>query len=219
MRDESACLFGEDGIGDEQLVLETFLYADSGTDGIFEGVQTEAVRGVSVQHVVEKLAALLDLQIVRPVHRSLVDCAPQIRLLRLAFPAADEHVKREDVIDGKFLGVHSLFKGLFVDDDLVAIDQMFFQLVREDALEGVHFVGVADLLDHFRDLVVDVAGFYESQRGLGRFVGSQNDISLLAGYLSVLVGLHNDSMRDECGKAVNMHAELNLDEVSFLDVC
>ena len=65
----------KDGKWDKQLVLKALLDADSGCDGIFEGVESEAEWGVSVEYVIEELSALFDFETVRPIEGSLVDCA------------------------------------------------------------------------------------------------------------------------------------------------
>ena len=83
---EGALLLGEDGVGHQQLVLEALLDADSGGDGVLEGVESEAEGRVVVKHLVEKLPALLYLQVVGPVQSPLVDSAPRIHLLGLALP-------------------------------------------------------------------------------------------------------------------------------------
>jgi hypothetical protein len=43
-------------------VLKAFLNTDSSSNGIFEGVETEAERGISVKNIVEELSALFDFK-------------------------------------------------------------------------------------------------------------------------------------------------------------
>ena len=216
--DEVAGLFNEDGEWDEQFVLKAFLDADSGSDGVFEGVETEAERGVSVEDIVEKLSALLDLEVVWPVECPLVDSASEIALLGLSLSAADQHVKGEHVVDGEFLSIDSLLESFFIDDDLVSIYEVLLELVGQDSFERGNLIGVTDLLDDFGNLIVEVSWLEQSQGGLGGLVGSQNHISLLSGDGSVLIRLHNNSMTDESSETVNVCTQFDLDEVSFLDV-
>lgn len=159
---------------------------------------------MSVENVVEKLSALLDFQVIGPIKSSFVNSAAKISFFGFSLPTADEHVQREHIINCEFLRIHPLLEGFLVDDDLVAINQVFFKLVREDSLQRVHFVGVTHFLDDFSDLVVDVAWLDQSESSLGGFVCSQNDISLLAGHLCVFVRLHNDGVAHERGESVNV---------------
>lgn len=53
----------------------------------------------------------------------------------------------------------SLVEGLLVDDGVVAIDQVLFELVGEDALQRVHFVGRSHFLDRLGHRIVEVSGF------------------------------------------------------------
>jgi len=117
------------------------------------------------------------------------------------------------------LGINPLLKGFLVDDDLIAVDQMFFQLVRQNSLERVHFIGIAHFLDNFCDLVVQMSRFDQSQGGLGGFVGSQDHIGLFTCHLGILVRLHNDGMCDEGGETIDVDSQLNFDQIAFLDVC
>lgn len=159
---------------------------------------------MSVENVIEELSALLDFEVIGPIKSSFVDGGAKISFFGFSLPTADEHVQREHIIDSKFLGIDPLLEGFLVDDDLVAIDQMFLKLVREDSLKGVHFVGVAHFLDDFSHLVVDVAWLDQSESSLGGFVCSENNICLFAGDLCVFVRLHDDCVANECGESVDV---------------
>jgi hypothetical protein len=215
---EASWFFDQDGERSEQLVLQAFLDADSGGNCVFKGIEAKAEGGISIEHLVEELSALLDLQIIRSVKSTLVDCASEVTLFGLTFATAHEHVKCKHIMHCEFLRVHSLLKGFLVDDDLVAINEMLLQLVGQHSLHWVHLVGITDLLDDFSDLVVEVSGLEESECGLGGFVGSKDDISLLASDGGVLIGLHDDGVGSKGCEAIDMCSEFNLDEVSLLDV-
>ncbi len=184
---EVAWFLSKDGEGDEQLMLETLLDTNTGNNGVFEGVEGETERGVAVHHIVEELPTLLDLEVVGTVHGTLVDSATQISLLWLTLPTADKHVQCEDVVHGELLGIDSLFEGLLIDDDLIAVDEVLLELVGEDSLEGSHLVGIAHLLDHLSDLVVEVSWLHQSQSSLSRLVSSQDDVCLLSSDGGILV--------------------------------
>jgi hypothetical protein len=107
-------------------------------------------------------------------------------------------------VDGEFLFVNALVEGLFVEDDLVAVDEMFLQLMGEDTFDGGHSVGRAYLVDHSSHFVVEVSGFYQTQSGLSGLVGSKDDVSLGASDQGVLVGLDNDGVGNEGSEAVDV---------------
>jgi hypothetical protein len=214
---EVSGFLSEDGERDEQLVLETLLDADSGCDGIFEGVESEAEGGVSFEYVVEELPALFDFEVVCPIEGSLVDCAPQVTFFGLAFSTAHEHIQSEDVMDCKLLGVHSLVEGLLVYDHLVTVDQVLLQLVGKHALQRMHLVGITDLLDNFGHLVVGVSGLQESEGSLCSFVGGEDDVCLFASDGRIFIGLDDEGVCDEGREAIDMCSEFNFEEVSLLD--
>lgn len=73
-------------------MLEALLDTNTGSDGVFEGVKTEAEGRIAVQHIVEELPALLDLEVIGTIHSSLVDSTSDICLLGLTLTTADENV-------------------------------------------------------------------------------------------------------------------------------
>jgi hypothetical protein len=85
---------------------------------------------MSVKNIVEKLSALLDFQVVRSIESSLVDSASKVSFFSLSLSTADENVKGEYIINSKLLRIHSLLESLFIDDDLVSVNQMFLQFMR-----------------------------------------------------------------------------------------
>lgn len=91
-----------------------------------EGINAEEEGRVVVQDLIEEGAALFDFEVVRTVKGSLVDRASEIGLFRLSFSGRQENIEGNHIVDSEFLGVYSLFKSLFVEDDLVAVDKMFF---------------------------------------------------------------------------------------------
>ena len=214
---EGTCLFGEDGIGHQQFVLEAFLDTDSSSHGILEGVESEAERGVVVKDLVEELSALLDLKVVAPVHSSLVDSTPGVQFLGLSFTARHEHVQGKHVVDCELLGIDSLLEALPVEDDLVAVNQMLLELVRKHTLQGSDLVGIRHLLDDLSDLVVEVSGLDEPECGLSSFVGSQDNVGFLSGDGSIFIGLDDDGVSNKGSEPIDVYSQLDFDEITFLD--
>ena len=99
-----------------------------------------------------------------------------------------------------------MLESFFVNDDLVSVDQVFLQLMRQNSFKGVYFIRVGNFLDDFSNLVVQVSGFNQSQSSLSSFIGSQNNISLFTCNLSVLIGLYDNSMGYERGEPVDMNS-------------
>ena len=95
---------------------------------------------------------------------------------------------------------------------------MLFQLVRKHTFQRSHLISISDFLNDFGHVVVEVSGLDESEGSLSSLVGSQNDISLLSSNGSIFIGLDDDSVTNECGKAIDMYTKFDFDEVTFLDV-
>lgn len=85
---------------------------------------------MSVKNIVEELSALLDFQVVRSIKSSFVDSASKVSFFSFSFPTANENIKGEYIINGKLLRIYSLLESLFIDDDLISINQMFLQFMR-----------------------------------------------------------------------------------------
>jgi len=151
---------------------------------------------MSVEHFVEKLSTLLDLKVVASVQSSLIDCASQIAFFRFAFSAADKNVQSENIVDCELMIFDSLLKSLFVDDDLVAVNQMFFELMRKNSLKRAHLVVFAYLLNDSSHLLIDVAWLDESQSSLGSLISSQNGVCLLSSDRSSLIRSDHNGVSD-----------------------
>jgi hypothetical protein len=79
---------------------------------------------MSIQNFIKELSALFDFQVIRSIKSSLVNSASKICFFGFSFTRANKKIKSKNVINGKLLRIYSLFKGFFVDDDLVSINQM-----------------------------------------------------------------------------------------------
>jgi len=199
-------------------MLQALFDADSGSDGVLEGVESEAEGGVVVQNLIEELPALLDLQVVGSVECPLVDGAPRIHLFSFPLAARHEHIERYHVIDCELLGIDSLLEGLLVNDDFVSVNKVFLEFMGQNSLDGVDLVGVGHFLDNLSHFIVVVAGFDQPQGGLGGFVGGKDHVGLLAGDGGIFVGLDDQGVSSECCESIDVHSDFNFDEVSLLDV-
>ena len=211
-------LLCQDRVRNQQLVLKAFFDSDTGSDRVLERVETEAKRRIVIQDLVEELSALLDLEIVGSVHCSFVDSATKISFFGFTLSRTHIDVQSKHIVNGKLLGLHSLVESFLIEDHLVAIDQVLFQLVRKDTFKGAHLVRISDLLDHLSNLVVVVTWLDQAKGSLGGVVGSQNNIGFFASHWSILVRLDYQSMSNKSSEPVDMHSELDVEQVPFLDV-
>mmetsp|Transcript_1096 Transcript_1096/g.2532 ORF Transcript_1096/g.2532 Transcript_1096/m.2532 type:complete len:213 (+) Transcript_1096:829-1467(+) len=102
---------------------------------------------------------------------------------------------------------------VLVCDDLGAVDGEPLDLVRHHAVHGLAAEVVDRLLDQGGDLVVLLAGLEAADDDLGRGLGSDDSISLLAGDL---LRPHNDGRRHKGNVAINVHAQVDLRDVALL---
>jgi len=94
-----------------------------------------------------------------PLEGTFIDCATQIALFGLAFTSRHDDIKSINFIDLEFMIVDLLIEGFLVDNSLVAVNQMFLQLVRQNTLQGGDFVGFGDFLNGFGGCIINVARF------------------------------------------------------------
>ena len=99
-------------------MLNTLFDANTGSDGVFEGVEGETEGREAVHDFIEELTALLELEVIGAIHLSFVDSAAHISLLRLTVSTADIDIENENVMHIELLFLDMLIEGFFVDDDL-----------------------------------------------------------------------------------------------------
>ena len=80
----------------------------------------------------------------------------------------------------ELLIVNFLFESLLVDDDLVAVDEVLFEIMRKHTFKGRHFIRITDFLDGISDLIVEVSWFDQSQSSLSSLVCSKDNICFFA---------------------------------------
>lgn len=183
----------KDWVGNQQRVLGTFADSELSSNFVFERSNGEAESWASFVDFVHELSSVLSLEVVLLRELSLVDGGSELRFLWLSLSGGDEDIDGKDLVDLEFGWVSLLVEGLLVEDDVVSIDEVLFDLMREDSLDGVNLIGVSDFLEGFSDLLVGVAWLEESEGSLGLLVGSQNNISFSSSNDGVL-GLADDGM-------------------------
>lgn len=113
--------------------------------------------------------------------------------------------------------VNFLFESLLVDDDLVAVDEVLFEIMRKHTFEGRYFIRIANFLDGIGNLIVEVSWFDQSQSSLGSLVCSKDNICFFASDWCFSVGLDNNSVGSEGSEAINVGSDLNFDEIALFD--
>ena len=159
----------------------------------------------------EKGARTLHLQVVDLVELALEHGAASLVLLGLALASRYVHVELEDVTWSKLVLLHALSTGLSVNDDLVAVDRVLLDLVREDALHGIALELLGNLLDDSSHVVVGGANTDLALSCLESLLGSQDDIGLAssdgtiadgggrcsAGSIAIEVGSANTAVKEQ----------------------
>ena len=133
----------------------------------------------------------------------------------LALPGADDHVQRVDLVHLELVFLDLLLEVLLGDDDLVPVDDVLLQLVGQNSLKSLHFVALSNFTDEVGHLVVGLPWLQQSQGSIDGVVGGQDDVGLPS--LHHLLFLDNHSVGNQSHIPVNLHSEVNLDDVSVLD--
>lgn len=104
--------------------------------------------------------------------------------------------------------------GFSVDDDVVAIEKVSMNLVREDTLESVDSVTLADLGSVSSNLVVESSGLDDSDGRLERVPCSKNNISLLA---RNGVFTHDYGVSEKSREAIEVDTEIDLGNITLVE--
>lgn len=100
-------------------------------------------------------------------------------------------------MDCELLILNLLIKGLFINDDLVSVDQMFFKLVRNDSFQWTYLVRITYRLNSLSYLVVGVSWLNESQCCLDGFVGSEDNLGFFTCDGCRFIGLNYDCVANK----------------------
>lgn len=110
-------------------MIEAFLNTDLGTDGVFEGADGKRKGWESLVNFSEESAGFLELQVVLGIELTLEDGCAEFALLGLAFSGGDVNVKGNNIAGGELELLNALIRGLFVNDDIVAVDEVLLEFV------------------------------------------------------------------------------------------
>lgn len=122
-------------------------------------------------------------------------------------------------MDFIFVLFNFLVEGFLVEDDVVAVDQVLLQVVREHTFDGVDLVFIDDLADNCGSLCVGEAWLESSECSLESLVTSQDNISLLSFNGSSLISLGDNGVCSKSDETIDGSTKINLDDISFLDDC
>lgn len=146
---------------------------------------------------------MLRFQLVGSIEGSFVDCSTEFGFSGLAFSGRNDDVKCEEIIDLEFDFLNMLVGCLTIEDDSVAVDEVFLHFVGEDAFNCGALVGGANLLDDFGDIRVVLPGFQEAEGCLDCFVGCKDCVCFA---VFGLLLAHDDGVADQGDEAVNVAA-------------
>lgn len=122
-------LLGQDGVASHQVVIDTFLNSDLGTDGILKSADGEGKGGEALVDLSKESSGLLELKVVLSVELSLEDGGTELALLGLAFTSRDVDVEADNIAWGELELLNLLVSSLLVNDDIVSIDEVLLDLV------------------------------------------------------------------------------------------
>ena len=110
-----------------------------------------------------------------------------------------------------------LIEGFLIDNDFVAVDQVLFELMRQNAFDRVDFVGLTYLPNEFSNFRIGVARFDESEGCLDCLISCKDGISLFPFDLSFGVALDDESMCYESRISVDMSSQFDFECVTLFD--
>lgn len=160
---------------------------------------------MGVGDVREESSAVLGLQVVVSLRVSLVYGGLDFGLLWLASTTGNDHIQTVDLVDLELDFRDSVLRGLLVEDDVVAIEEVSHDLVTQDTLNWVDTVAFADLLSVSSDVMVESTSLDDSHSSLQTVPSSQDDVSLDA---SDLILTNNNSMSQESRETIEMDTQI-----------
>ena len=140
MSDELTDLLGKNGIASEEIVIKALLDTNLSTYGVLEGTDGEGKGWEALVNLSEESAGLLELQVVLSIEFTFVDGCAELALLGLTLTGGHINVKSNDIAGGEFKLLNTLLGCLFIDDDIVTVDKVLLELVRQNALKRVNSV-------------------------------------------------------------------------------
>lgn len=154
MSDELTSLLSKNGVGSEKIVIKALLDTNLCTNGVLEGTDGEGKSGEALVDLSEESTRLLELQVVLSIELAFVDGCAEFALFGLALTSRDVDIESNDVTWGELELFNALVSSLLVYDDIVAVDEVLLELVREDSLNSVNSELFTDLGNSLGHLVV-----------------------------------------------------------------
>mmetsp|Transcript_56291 Transcript_56291/g.89377 ORF Transcript_56291/g.89377 Transcript_56291/m.89377 type:complete len:241 (-) Transcript_56291:233-955(-) len=190
---------------------------DSHTSYLFvlDSPERERQSWESSVNLCNKLPCFLGLEHVIHSRSPLVHSVSHLGLLAFAFPSRHHNVDAIHLVHLKLDLVYLLFSCLCTNDALVAINDVFFHLVRQDTLHRLALELLCDFAEHLGDLGVCVAHLYKTQRRLGCIPSCHDGIC--SSVLSLL--LSNDNSVSCCSnESINVTSHVDFRDIARLQL-
>ena len=101
---------------------------------IWEAIKWETHGRIFFNEFIEEGSGWLAFEIVHPFESSFIDSGPELWLPRLSFSATEDDIKNIDFILLELESINFMIESFLIDDTLISVYEMFFDLVRQDAL-------------------------------------------------------------------------------------
>ena len=217
LSNELTLLLHEDGVSEEQVVLNALLDADLGGGGVLEAGNGEGQSRVLLVDFSEESTGALHSKAVLGLKLSLEDGGAELTLLGLAFAGGDENVEVDNITGSELELLNTLGGSLLVDNAVVAINKVSLQLVRENTLDGLALELRADGSNGLGNAGVGAGLLDAALGGKESVVGGKNNISLATAHLGVLVGTADVSVGTGGAVSIEVGTDDDLADISFLE--
>jgi len=216
LSDKFTLLLAEDGVRQNQIVLNAFFDTDLSSGGVLEGCHGERQSGESLVNFGEEGAGGLHTEVVCDIEFSLVNSASEFRFLGLTLTSRGKDIKVENITCSEFELLNTLGRGLLVDNAIVTVNQVSLELVGKNTLNRLAFELLAYSGNSLSNFSVS-GGFPDcSLSSQVRVVSSKNNISLATSNLSIVFA-GNVGMSGVSTVSIEVRSDDNLANVALLD--
>ncbi len=177
---ELTSLLSEHWVRHEQVVVEALAHTNLCGGLVLDRSDREGHRRESFVDLDKEGACALHLQVVDLVELALEHSAAGLVLLGLTLAGGDVHVELEDIAGSELVLLHGLSADGPVDDDLVAVNGVLFDLVGEDTLHGVALELLGNSLNNISHIRVGGTNTDLAHASLERVLSGEDHISLAA---------------------------------------
>jgi hypothetical protein len=205
-------LLNEHGVGDHEVVVNTLTHSNLGTSLVLEGAEGEGKSRETLVGFGEELARLVDLQVVHVLDLTLVHGGAHITLLGLTFTSGNVNVKSNNITGSENPLINVSLGGLLGNNNIVAINAELLNGVGQNALNHVYAVVSTDLVHSLSYFNVSGTILDDTFTSHHSVVGSKKGICLAGSDLA-----NGDSGGSNGGKAVDVAASNDLNQIAFLD--